>query len=356
MKKIFKTIVGGRSATYQSPDGFPRGIEILLKKAKVDPEFRDFLLQDPVAAAQGIGLDISDNEKRILENTPRDTIGKMVETTFVPKQHVSTFLNAKTAAMLSLVLTSSVIMPFYANSGGVSASERVMVEPPETMAELAEQRLRNVQEALEQFKADTGFYPSTAAWLKGNPLAAYINPSHLYDPWYRKFHYKGVKDENGHVANYWLESLGKYEVSQSDNIHSPIDSEAHTFSGKNPLTILYPRADERIILTVSRAPMSLKVEHAADGGKLEWYLDERKIGSTVDEYSLGFPVGIKAGGHWLTVIDENENYSSVSFTVEREYKELMSRPEKPTGVANTHDKETRLRDRGKKGNLRQTFS
>ena len=83
MKKGFKTIVGGRSASYQSPGSYPRGIEILLKKAKVDLEFRRLFLQDPPAAARAIELDVSDNEKNILLNTPGDVIGKMVENTFV---------------------------------------------------------------------------------------------------------------------------------------------------------------------------------------------------------------------------------------------------------------------------------
>ena len=126
MKKGFKTIVGGRSASYQSPDGYPRRIEILLKKAKVDPEFRRLFLQDPLAAARVIELDVSDNEKKILLNIPGDIIGKMVENTFVPKHHVSTFLGATTAAMLSLVLASVVVMPAY----GTGRTERYSATIP----------------------------------------------------------------------------------------------------------------------------------------------------------------------------------------------------------------------------------
>ena len=319
MKKDFKTIVGGRSATYQSPDGFPRGIEILLKKAKVDPEFQDFLLQDPVAAARGIELDISDNEKKILANTPSETIERMVENTFVPKQHVSTFLNAKTAAMLSLVLASSVVMPAYGDGGQGGVSEGIRAEPPPASVEFTEQRLKNVQEALEQYRTDNGSYPSTMEWLIGNPLKDYINPSHLYDPWYRKFHYKSVKDENGHFVNYRLECLGENAESYSDDIHSPIDTTVHKFSGENPLTILFPRSDGRITLPESNGvPILFAAEHAEEGVTLHWYLDDIKLGSTVDEHSLVVPEGIKAGGHWLSVIDEDENYGSVSFIVERQ--------------------------------------
>jgi hypothetical protein len=315
MRKDLKTIVGGRSAAYQSPDGYPRGIEILLKKAKVDLEFRRLFLQDPLAAARAIELDVSDSEKKILLNTPGDIIGKMVENTFVPKHHVSTFLSATTAAMLSLVLASVAVMPAY----GTGITTEPLQEEPSSMELLAEQRMKSVQEALEQYRTDHGSYPSTIEWVTGNPLEEYINSSHLYDPWYRKFHYNGGRDESGGIINYRLESLGESTESQSDNIYSPNDRAVHKFSGENPLTILFPQPDDKITLQASdKVPILFAAEHTAGGVTLDWYLDERKIGSTVDEHSLPMPEGIIDGGHWLSVIDEKENYSSVSFIVERE--------------------------------------
>ena len=106
MEKGGRTIVGGRSAGIQDPASHPRCIEILLKKAKVDATFRRRFLSDPVGAAQSIGLELNDSEKKILCSTPGEVIEKMVENTFVPKHHVSTFMGAKTAAMLSLIPVS----------------------------------------------------------------------------------------------------------------------------------------------------------------------------------------------------------------------------------------------------------
>ena len=129
MEKNFKTIVGGRSEPFRNPDGFPRGIEILLKKAKVDPDFRLLLLRDPVAAAGSIELDISDSEERSLLSTYPQIIEKMVENTFVPKHHVSAFRNARSAAVLSLVLVSTVAAPAF-GSGDPGPSMGITVEPP----------------------------------------------------------------------------------------------------------------------------------------------------------------------------------------------------------------------------------
>ena len=68
MKSISRTIVGGRSGDDPSFGRFPRGIEILLKKAKVNLSFRSFFLSDPFSAAASIELDLKDNEKKILSS------------------------------------------------------------------------------------------------------------------------------------------------------------------------------------------------------------------------------------------------------------------------------------------------
>jgi hypothetical protein len=263
-------------------------------------------------------LVLSDSEKKILLNTPGEVIEKMVVNTFVPRQHVSTFMSARTAAMLSMVIAASVLLPFQVYSTGAPAETAISIQREEATAALIEQRLRNVQEALEQYKEDRGVYPSTLEWVTGNPLEGYLNPAHLYDPWYRKFHYKGVKGEGGLIGNYRLECLGQSVESALDNIYSPIDTASHRFSGEIPLRILFPQPDDRIMLPrVDDSPVLLAAEHQSAGASLDWYLNSRKIGSTVNEHALVLPEGIPAGGHWLSVIDEEENYCSVSFIVER---------------------------------------
>jgi len=51
------TIVGGRPPGCGQPvEPIPRGIEVLIKKAAVDPEFRSLLIEKRDAAAREIGL------------------------------------------------------------------------------------------------------------------------------------------------------------------------------------------------------------------------------------------------------------------------------------------------------------
>ena len=66
MNKNERTIVGGRSMGHPWSVDAPRGIEILLKKAKVDNEFRERFLEEPLATTEALGLKLSKNEKLIL--------------------------------------------------------------------------------------------------------------------------------------------------------------------------------------------------------------------------------------------------------------------------------------------------
>ena len=167
MNNSFRTIVGGRSSEQHDRNNFPRGIEILLKKAKVDMRFKILLLKNPLKAAKSIDLNLKENEKKIIENTPKSILEIMIQNTFVPKHHVKTFLTAKTAAMLALILTSTTLTPLYGGSKGVEADEIVH----EDYIQVAEERMGVVQDALEQLKRDQGAYPSTEEWLSAlNPL------------------------------------------------------------------------------------------------------------------------------------------------------------------------------------------
>ncbi len=69
-----RTIVGGRAEGRGSLRACPRGIEILLKKAKVDPVFREEFLEDPLASAQAIGLPLLAAEKKMLASVPQPTL------------------------------------------------------------------------------------------------------------------------------------------------------------------------------------------------------------------------------------------------------------------------------------------
>jgi hypothetical protein len=51
----FGTFVGGRSSDPPEASPFPRGFEVLLRKAKADPGFRTFFLVHPVATSRRCG-------------------------------------------------------------------------------------------------------------------------------------------------------------------------------------------------------------------------------------------------------------------------------------------------------------
>jgi hypothetical protein len=229
MSKQFHTSESDSSAAYEELKKYPRGIEILLKKAKVDPVFRALVLQDPRTAADSIELNLKENERMILDNTPKSVLKSMIQNTFVPKQHLKTFLTQKAPAMLALLLSSTVIL----NAGDANASGTMGVDAEEIIQyemERATDNMAIIQSALEQYKTDRGEYPSTEQWLaETNPLESYVGTSGLFDPWKRKFHYEGVKDDSGKTVNYYLESLGLDPEFSEDNIPCPIEPELHRF-------------------------------------------------------------------------------------------------------------------------------
>ena len=62
------TIVGGRPPGSGKPVGdIPRGIEVLVKKASVDPRFCDTLLRRRADAAKEIGLELDPESQWIIQ-------------------------------------------------------------------------------------------------------------------------------------------------------------------------------------------------------------------------------------------------------------------------------------------------
>jgi type II secretion system (T2SS) protein G len=166
-------------------------------------------------------------EISILNNTNKHVFQKMIASTRVPRQHVKTFRTARTAAVLLLLLSSTVVM----GSGQTEGAEPMPAMEMEQV-EVAEAKMSAVQDALEAYRIDYGRYPETERWLDTpGPLAEYLSNSDLFDPWKRKFHYEAVM-EGGEIVNYRLESLGLDPDYPSDNIPCPIDTDEHLFSGE----------------------------------------------------------------------------------------------------------------------------
>ena len=98
------TIVGGRPPGSGKPMGnVPRGIEVLLKKAAIDPQFRELLLNDPKAAAKSIELELTSIEHMMLKIMPADQLAAIIDHTEVPQQQRRVYLGKSAAIMLAVL-------------------------------------------------------------------------------------------------------------------------------------------------------------------------------------------------------------------------------------------------------------
>ncbi len=101
---VFTTIVGGRPPGSGTEVGLiPRGIEVLIKKASVDEEFRAILLARRTDAAREIALQLADAEKAMLGSIPAAQLEAIISRTKVKPQNRRVFLGKVAAAMLAAV-------------------------------------------------------------------------------------------------------------------------------------------------------------------------------------------------------------------------------------------------------------
>jgi hypothetical protein len=99
---VVTTIVGGRPPGAGLPIGtVPRGIEVLVKKAAVDAEFRLVLLDQRADAAAVIGLQLEPAEAMMLRAISREQLATIVARTNVPETQRRTFLGQAASAMLA---------------------------------------------------------------------------------------------------------------------------------------------------------------------------------------------------------------------------------------------------------------
>jgi hypothetical protein len=206
----------------------PSGIEVLLKKAKADGQFRRLFLVDPVGAAESILLALTLSEQAVLTHTPRTTLETMIDSTSVPARFVPLIRASRTAAALTAIVAmtvGSIAAPANPTAEGDLAGPLDYSNPTEGATE----QMYVIQEALDWYYQDHDTYPTTEEWLRNdNPLEDYAERIWLFDPWYNKLHYEGVV-ENGVVVNYRLESLGAGVDSPDDNIPCPVEPELHSF-------------------------------------------------------------------------------------------------------------------------------
>jgi len=112
---VFTTIVGGRPPGSGTQVGtIPRGIEVLVKKASVDTEFRRLLLEKRGGAANEIDLELTKAELNMLSGIPAEQLEKIIDNTKVQPEHRAVFLGAAGKLMLAVLIGGAfvaVMMP-----------------------------------------------------------------------------------------------------------------------------------------------------------------------------------------------------------------------------------------------------
>jgi outer membrane biosynthesis protein TonB len=79
----------------------PLGIEVLVKKAAVDDEFRDLLLTERSAAASAISLELNEAEATMLDGVPETQLGAIIANTTVSPKMRPAFAGRAAAVMLA---------------------------------------------------------------------------------------------------------------------------------------------------------------------------------------------------------------------------------------------------------------
>jgi hypothetical protein len=82
----------------------PRGLEVLLKKASVDAEFRRLLLENRSAAGAVIGLELDPAETAMLDAMPREQIEAIIRCTHVRPEERRVFLGQAASVMLAALV------------------------------------------------------------------------------------------------------------------------------------------------------------------------------------------------------------------------------------------------------------
>lgn len=98
------TIVGGQPRSKTRKVNIPIGIEQLIYKAAQDLEFRDSVLDDPVAAAGRAGIKLTDFERTTLSYLKPEMLSAMIERFHAPKRKKGRL--GRIAAAVALTLAS----------------------------------------------------------------------------------------------------------------------------------------------------------------------------------------------------------------------------------------------------------
>jgi hypothetical protein len=112
------TIVGGRPpGPGKGVGAIPRGIEVLVKKAVVDLEFKALLLAERSVAAAEIGLELTEGEAAMLDGVPEVQLEAIIANTTVSPKIRPAFMGRAAAVMLAALGTTVVTFAEQVESG-----------------------------------------------------------------------------------------------------------------------------------------------------------------------------------------------------------------------------------------------
>ncbi|OQB78540.1 MAG: hypothetical protein BWX88_05179 [Planctomycetes bacterium ADurb.Bin126] len=125
------TIVGGRPpGSGTSIGAIPRGIEVLVKKAAVDPAFRTLLLERRARSADAIALTLTPAEAAMLAAVPAEQLDAIIDAAVVPDSSRRAFMGAAAAAMLAALGVTQTGCPVVTGSRPHDRSTTQPAQPP----------------------------------------------------------------------------------------------------------------------------------------------------------------------------------------------------------------------------------
>ena len=149
------TIVGGRPPGSGKDVGqVPRGIEVLVKKASVDPAFRRLLLEKRAQAADEIGLKLSPAEVGMLTAIPAAQLEAVIASAKVEDRHIAAFMGKVAAVMLAALAV-----------GAIVGCPTLGIQPDHVTKGIRPDPDRNVRSV--QPPADSATKPSTGRFIAG---------------------------------------------------------------------------------------------------------------------------------------------------------------------------------------------
>jgi hypothetical protein len=126
-------------------------IEVLIKKASVDPEFRRLLLDKRSQAAKEINLELSQAEVDILNVIPHEQLEKIIENTKVPPEQKPVFLSTFGKVMLATAVAGTVAIGLLTPSLGHTLTP----EQRERIYEMRRESLTKIKDVNDPNKPET---------------------------------------------------------------------------------------------------------------------------------------------------------------------------------------------------------